>query len=376
MRRLLLVAVSVLLVAATPNEVVPELEANGYYVEPGSSATEQVVSDAVSDARSDGGRLYVVVLSDEPPGGATTFSDSVLDQLATGYVVTVAPETVGFAGDGSFWSAEEMNAAIDASLSGGSDDQAVELFVSELTGTSVAPAPGGEEPSDGGGGFGWIWLVVIASGALLIFSAMRSGSKKRSELATSELEKVKTMARDKLAEIANDIIQMEDEVELSDNPEIRAHYQKASTTYTEVLARTEAGPRAQEMIEVIRDLDSAIWELDAAEALLDGKPVPERPKPPEPRPPQPQVPEPAPQPDSTSDEAYGRRPARQSSYAGNDLMTALWAILAMSGRGGGRWGGTPGGFGGPMRGGGLGRILGGGMRGGGLGRMRGGGRRR
>ena len=142
MRRLLLVAVSVLLVAATPNEVVPELEANGYYVEPGSSATEQVVSDAVSDARSDGGRLYVVVLSEEPPGGATTFSDSVLDQLATGYVVTVAPETVGFAGDGSFWSAEEMNAAIDASLSGGSDDQVVELFVSELTGTSVAPRAG------------------------------------------------------------------------------------------------------------------------------------------------------------------------------------------------------------------------------------------
>jgi hypothetical protein len=373
MRRLL-VAVSLLLMAATPNEVVPELETNGYYIEPGSAASEQVLSDAVFEARSDGGRLYLVVLSEEPGGGATTFSDSVLDELGTGYVVTVAPETVGFAGDGSFWSVDEMNAAIDASLDGGSDDQVVELFIAELTGTSVVPAPGEEEV--GGGGSGWVWLLLLGGGALLVMGLMRSGSKKRVELATGELEKVKTMAKEKLAQIANDIIEMEDEVELSDNPEIKAHYQKASTTYTQVLARTEATPSAQEMIEVIRDLDSAIWELDAAEALLDGKPVPEKPKAPEPKPPQVDVPEPAPQPDTTLDEGYGRRPQRQSSYAGNDLMTALWAVLAMTGRGGGGWGGTPGGFGGPMRGGGLGRMLGGGMRGGGLGRMRGGGRRR
>ncbi|MEX1125332.1 MAG: hypothetical protein WEE53_06665 [Acidimicrobiia bacterium] len=374
MRRLL-VAVSLLLIAATPNEVVPGLEANGYYIEPGSTTSERVVSDAVFEARSDGGRLYLVVLSEEPPGGATTYSDSVLDQLGAGYVVTVAPETVGFAGDGSFWSADEMNAAVDASLDGGSDDQVIELFISELTGTNVAPSPGGEETPDGGGISGWIWLV-LGGGALMVMALMRSSSKKRAELASTEMEKVKTMAKDKLAEIANDIIEMEDEVALSDNPEVKAHYQEASTTYTQVLARTEKTPSAQEMVEVIRDLDSAIWELDAAEAVLDGKPVPEKPKPPEPKPPPPKVPEPTPQQDTTPDEGYGRRPQRQSSYAGNDLMTALWAVLALSGRGRGGWGGMPGGFGGPMSGGGLGRMRGGGMRGGGLGRMRGGGRRR
>ncbi len=183
------------------------------------------------------------------------------------------------------------------------------------------------------------------------------------------------MARAKLAEIANDIIEMEDEVGLSDDPEVKRHYQQASTTYTEVLARTDAAPNAREMIDVIRDLDSAIWELDAAEALLDGKPIPEKPKAPEPAPPltDPRG-QPAP-PEATSDEDYGRRSQRQSSYVGNDLMTALWAILAMSGRGGGGWGG-PGGFGGPMRGGGSGGMRGGGFRLGGLGRMRGGGRRR
>ncbi len=362
--------------AATVDQVVPELESSGYYIEPGSSATEDVVSDAVSQARSDGGRLYLVVLAEEPPGGATTFSDSVLDELGTGYVLTVAPETVGYAGDGSYWSSEEMDAAIEASLEGSSDDQVVELFVSELTGGSVAPAPGGEETdNDGGGGSGWVWLVVIGGGILLIWALTRNNTRKRTELATAELEKVKTMAKGKLAEIANDIIEMEDEVALSDNPEIKQHYQQASNTYTEVLARTEAKPGPHEMVEVIRDLDVAIWELDAAEALLDGKPVPEKPKPPEPKPPAPQAP--APETETAPEQGYGRREGRQSSYAGNDLMTALWAILAMSGRGGGGWGGTPGGFGGPMGGGGSGRMRGGGFRlGGGLGRMRGGGRRR
>jgi len=373
MKRLLLLAVaSLFLVAATPDQVVPELEDNGYYIEAGSTASEAVVSEAVFEGRADGGRLYLVVLSEEPAGGATTFSDSVLDRLGSGYVVTIAPETVGFTGDGTAWSVEEMNTAIDASLDGGSDDQVVELFISELTGAGIVPSPGGEEPADGGGGFGWIWLVVIAGGALLIFSAMRNSSKKRAEVAGSELEKVKAMAKAKLAEVANDIIEMEHEVELSDNAEVKSHYQSASATYAEALARTEKDPGPAEMLDVVRDLDVAIWELDVAEALLDGKPVPEKPKPPEPKPPARQ---PDPAPTERPEGSYGRRPERQSSYAGSDLMTALWALLAMSGRGGG-WGGTPGGFGGPMRGGG-GRMRGGGMRlGGGIGRIRGGGRRR
>jgi hypothetical protein len=375
MRRLL-VAASLLLVAATTDEVVSGLEADGYYIEPGSSATEQVVSDAVFEGRSDGGQLYIVVLAEEPGGGAPTFSDTILDRLGAGYVVTVAPETVGFSADGSAWSMDEMNEAIDASLEGASDDQVVELFIAELTGAAVVPSPGGEgeQPEAGGSGFGWIWLVVIAGGALLIFSAMRNSSRKRAEMAGTELERVKTMAKAKLAEVANDIIEMEDEVELSDNPEVKAHYQSASATYSEALARIEKEPGPAEMVDVVRDLDTAIWELDAAEALLDGKPVPEKPKPPEPPPPPKQA-EPSPA-QTVPEDSYGRRPQRQSSYAGNDLMTALWALLALSGRGGG-WGGMPGGFGGPMGGGGGGRMRGGGMRlGGGLGRIRGGGRRR
>lgn len=376
MKRLLLVFLSVFLVAASASEVVRQLESDGYYIEGGSSASEDVVSNAVFEGRAAGGRLYIVVLSEEPPGGAPTFSDSVLDELGDGYVVTVAPETVGFAGDGSFWSADEMNDAIDSSLNGDTDDEVVELFVSELTGAGETPPAGDggpDESSDTRGGLGWIWLLVIAGGLVLILTASRRGRREREEMARRQLEKVRSMARDKLDEIANDIIEMEDEVDLSGNAEVKSHYQRASATYSAAVSEIEEVGSAEAMLDLVAKLDTAIWELDAAEALLDGKPVPPKPTIPESKP----DPEPETPPREVTDRDVDRRPQRQSSYAGDDLMTALWAVLAMTGRGRGGFGGIPGGFGGPMRGGGGSSRMGGGGRrmGGGGGRMRGGGRR-
>ena len=44
MKRFIALAATVFLLAATPQEALPGLEADGYYIEPGSTATEQVVS--------------------------------------------------------------------------------------------------------------------------------------------------------------------------------------------------------------------------------------------------------------------------------------------------------------------------------------------
>lgn len=374
MKRLIALAAAVILLAATPQEALPGLEADGYYIEPGSNATEQVVGDAVFEGRADGGRLYIVVLADEPPSGAVTFSDSTLDLLGDGYVLVVAPETVGWAGDGSFWTAEQMDTAVDASLTAGSDDAVVETFIETLV---AAPATGGGDgggQSSGGGiSIGWVLLVAAAIIGVWMLLSRRSRGKR---LAKS-MEEVKTLAKAKLDEVANDILEMEDEVAMSENADAKEHYQRASSMYAEAIEDNSKASSIREMLKVSEELDLAIWELDCAEALLDGKPKPPKPEPPAPQPvtPPPPIPEGhgsvPPGVPGTVDQ-FDRRPQRQSSGS-NDMLTMLMTMMAMGGmRGGG--GGFGGGFGG-FRGGG-GSMGGGGSRmGGGGGRMRGGGRR-
>ena len=374
----LLAAVSLLsLIAATPEQALSGLEDNGYYIEPGASVSEDVVGDAVFDGRADGGRLYLVVLAEEPPSGAIPFSDSVLDLLGgDGYVVTVAPESVGWAGDGSHWSEEEMDSAVDASLDGDSDDEVVTQFIQALTGSPTVP--GGGQGGGGGdtAGVPWGWILLLGGGGLVAWAIFSSRSR-RGRMA-GRLEEVKAVAKQKLAEVANDILEMEDEVGVSDNPEVKQHYQRASATYTQAIDDTEEATTVAEMIEVTNQLDMAIWELVSAEALLDGKPKPPKP---EPAKVEPVVPPPAPgdgvpTPDRgrvPPPPGYDRRPQRQTTGS-DDLLSMLMAMMMMGGmRGPGGFGG--GGFGG--FGGGGGRMGGGGGRfGGGGGRMRGGGRRR
>jgi len=188
---------------------------------------------------------------------------------------------------------------------------------------------------------------------------------------------VRGLARQKLDAVANDILEMEDEVSTSDNAEVKGHYQRASSLYTEAMDGNTRAATVEEMIEVSEQLDLAIWELDCAEALLDGKPKPPKPEPPA------AAPQPAPPPTGAAGPAappvpapsdFERRPQRQSSGSG-DMLNVLLTMMAMSGmrnRGGGFGGfggGSPGGWTGggggaprPPMGGGGGRIRGGGHR--------------
>lgn len=373
MKRVLLLAVATLslLAAASPAEVIPELESQGYYIEAGSDASDSLVGDAVAEAGFEGSRLYVAVLSEEPTSGATFFSDSLLDELGTGTVLTVAPETVGWASEDDIWTREQLDQAVEAALEGSSDDQVVQLFVASLTGSPAASLDGSEPGTSEGGGSGWIWLFVIGGGMVLFFLFLRNRSNATAATARdSRLREFYTAAQGKLDAIANDILEMEDEVRLSENSEIRKHYDSASATYSDLIDQVPRATSADDLVDIIYKLDTAIWELDVAEALLDGKeapPQPEKPKVETPvnRPPVVVTPQ--------GGEDFQRRTQRQASPAGPDLGSILMAILAAQsfGRGGsGSWG-QPGSH--PP---GPGRFPGGSRGGSGGGRMRGGGRRR
>jgi hypothetical protein len=367
-----------LLTAASPAEVIPGLEEDGFYIEAGSSASASTIAEAIAEAGFEGGRLYVVVLSEEPSISATFFADEVLDDLGNGTVLTVAPQTVGYASDGTSWSEDQLNAAIDDSLDGGSDTDVVVRFVESLTDTSVGGGAGGGvgggsgDGGSSGGGSGLVWLLVIGGGFVLLFLFLRSRSNQTIATARSgRLAEFRTAAQEKLNAIANDILDMEEEVRLAENTEIADHYNSASRTYAELVDTFDDASSPQQLIEVTFKLDVAIWELDVVEAMLDGKPVPPKPEPPRLEPPPDTTKTADPVVSAPTRPPFDRRPQRQSSPTGPDLGSILMAILAAQGLGGNRsrggWTGAPrpgggGGFGGGGRRGGSGRIRGGGRR--------------
>ena len=373
MKRILLILAAMVAVAAAPGDTLTDLESKGFYIEPGADASSDVVGDAVTEAGFDGGRLFIVVLKDEPASGATFFADSVLDDLQRGTVLTVAPETIGWASDGDTWSEEQLAAATDAALDGTSDDAAVTLFVDTLGKPSAGSGgtEAGASSGSGGGGSGLVWFLIIGGALVALFFFLRSRSNATSRAAkSSRLGEFQSAAQAKLDEIANDILEMEEEVRLAENRNVSEHYGSASATYTE-LADTIGNARTpQELLDVTYRLDFAIWELDVAEAILDGKNPPPKPKKPELEKPE-TISKPAAPSLRTSPE-FQRRPQRQSSPGSPDLASILMALLAAQGMGrnrgrGDTWGRSrP-----PSSGGGFGGGGGSGGR-----RIRGGGRRR
>ena len=376
MKRLLLVAVAlfVLVAAASPAEVAAVLDAQGFFVETGSDADPSAVEAAVQEARFEGGKLSIAVLASEPAGGPTVFGENALDEMGgVGTVFIVGPENVGWASDGDIYTREQLDEATDASLDGDSDTAVVELFVATLIDQPVGAA----EPGGGGGlPWGWILLFVVIAGGAFLFWRMRQSSKRNE---ASAIESARAEVKKRLDDVANDIIDLEDDVAGSSIVAVPVLYESATEAYSKALEDYERAESPAQLMATAEDLDQAIWQLDSVEALLDGKPAPPKPVKPKPQTPPPQAPT---RPSSSGgpsvttpprvpDSTY-RRPNRRSSSNTTAILTgilmgAMGSSRRSSGRSlGGMFGGTSGGStGGSSR-----------SRSSGGTRMRGGGRRR
>jgi uncharacterized membrane protein YgcG len=367
-RVLMAVGISVVAVvfagAATPGDVAATAREEGFFIESGSGASREVVGRSVSDARAAGSLMYVVVLADEPPSGATTFADGTLDRLprAEGTVLVVAPETVGWASNNDIWTSNELDTALDRSLDGSSDDEVVTIFVDTL----VNP------PSAGASGL-WILLIVLAIIAVLVvFIAVRS-NRARQQKDAKALEGLRQSAQAQIDALANDILDAEDEVAESDDALVKEHFDAATEIYSGASERLAGAGSPAALLTVAAELDRGIWHLDCAEALLDGVALPPEPKPPS----TPSMPEPRSVVDDGSAARsagssapplpeYQRRSSRRSGFGADDMLktvVAMQAMRSLSRRS-------------PSRSGGSSSRSGGGSRPTSSGRSRGGGRRR
>ncbi len=328
MKRILLsiAAIVVLVGAAQPVDVAATLEAQGFFVETGSTADAHAVETAVSEARFSGGDLSIAVLATEPPGGATIFAENTLDAMGgTGTVFVVAPETVGWASQGDIYTREQLDAATDASLDGATDTEVVELFVSTLLDRPIGDA----EPG-GGGGLPWGWIIlglIIAGGAFIFWRASRSSK----EAKQKSIDAARTAVKERLDAVANDIIDLEDEVSASDDPAVPVLYASATEEYAKALDTYERAMAPQELLDTAEELDMAIWRLDSVEALLDGQPVPPKPEKPTPKAP---VPEGSPltTPPRVPTTTYRRSNRSRSSGTAAMMTGLLMGAMRPSGR--------------------------------------------
>jgi hypothetical protein len=334
-------------VAADVGTIADAAAETGFYLDRGVSISEDDATAIVSAARNNGSRFHLIVLDDTPPGGNTTLAEAVYDELRlpSGTILVLSPDDVGWISEGEgLTEADLLDAADSAIEAGGSDAEFAANFVLALFGSPVpatTAAPSAAAGDSGGGASGLLWFVVIIVGiGLLLFWLSRRSRKQTVNAAAEQMAKARAAVQKQIDAVANDLLDMEDEVRVANNDEVDQFYNDAGETYREVTERVQAVETPQQLLDISNELDVAIWQLDSAEALLDGKSKPPRPEPKRlempPRPDE-RVTVPAPRPD------YQRRQSRRSSYLGPGMMEILIGVagqvLAGGGRGRGRTGG-------------------------------------
>lgn len=289
-RLLLLLSLSALLLlvaalpaaAQTPDQVAAEVGDRGYFIDEGLPAEESRINAAVTAAGNAGVRLMVVLLYGDPSGGATTFADAVLDRVGNGTVLVLSATQEGMVSSGEF-TPEQIEAALDAGFeAGGGDAGFVESVVESLTGAQV-DGGGTPEESDTGGGSSRtgliVMLVLVAALVLVVVWVVRRQGKATAAGRQRSIEEARKEIKAQLDAMANTILEISDKVSLSDSREDNQYLEQAGKTYTDASEAYETATDLARLEEISDRLDEARWQLDAAAALADGKPVPAKPAP-------------------------------------------------------------------------------------------------
>ncbi len=273
--------------AADPADVADQADPRGYYIESGSGVDFAVMEDLVARVANSETRFYFVALADDPPEGTDEFAESVLVLLDEGAtVVVISPGEIGARSDD--FSSAELDGAADAALSDseGSFEADFRVFAESLvavtagttvpTPTTAGSSSGGSTDSGGGGIF--IFLAVVAGVIALVYFMTRRSAKQAKQAAGQRLEEAKQEIREQLDVIANEILDLADRVTLSEQDRAEEYFRTASATYQEAQDQLDKAASAAELERLSDQLDTTRWQLEAAEAVVEGRPIPPEPE--------------------------------------------------------------------------------------------------
>jgi len=265
-----LLAASPSALAQTPDEAAASARDQGYYIEEGLGTSESRISDAVTRAAGEGSRFFVVILDDNPAGGAPTFAGAVLDRLGSGTVLVLSASQEGM--ESTEFTASELENALDSAFdAGGGDAGFVDTVVSVLTGT----AP---EPSGGSSTGLFIMLGIIVLLVALVWWAIRRQKKSSEQSEANVISEARKEIKSQLDAMANTILDISDRVSVSDSKQDNTYLEAAGVTYGTALEAFETAMDIRSLEALSDRLDEARWQLDAAAALAYDRPVPPKPE--------------------------------------------------------------------------------------------------
>lgn len=267
--------------AATPNEVATELDLRGYYIEGGGAdetvnTLERVATELGDDERA----LYLVSLSETPPGGADLFARDVqgrLDEVGTVYIAT--PDELG--ADSVDLGDAELGSALDASI-----DEARRCFEAgaaafaeatdhDLTIEVTCAASAANEKRSGSK---WPLFFLIAIPTAIVGAIWWSRRQQRRRDDDS-IDEGRAELRAQLNVVAAEIVEHADRIQLSENAEAIDHFRDANEIYASVDAKLPKADDLLELAELSDQIDLARWHFETADALVAGREAPPKPAP-------------------------------------------------------------------------------------------------
>ncbi|KAG1648194.1 hypothetical protein GQR58_030036 [Nymphon striatum] len=244
------------------------------------------------------GDVAVVIVEDEVSLGADQLAEDIRQGIAGNItVLVIAPsgdlQELGTASD--IYTSGELDDALDDAFDQSGSVNRAEAFMGGLgsndvsgscnpslaanAGASVSPSGSNSTSTgDNGGGSntGW-WLLggaAVAGGGGIWYM-----SRKNKESDLEDIDEAKDEIRSQLALVSTDIVENESRIQLADSPEAIAHFRNASATYTDVSGKLDKTTNLIELAELNDEIEMARWEMEAAEALMDGDPLPPKPEP-------------------------------------------------------------------------------------------------
>lgn len=155
--------------------------------------------------------------------------------------------------------------------------------------SSTSTAPTGSTQQQKGSGFNIFWIVLPA---LLGFFVMmmfqqRAAKKRRAKSIQETAAKMRVEIVKELSHLANDVLVLNSAIDVSENEKAIAYYREAAAAYIEIsdelpdveeLQAELERADLEELAELASEVSTARWQMDAAEALIENKPVPPKPE--------------------------------------------------------------------------------------------------